>query len=121
MTYLVCDPGRVLASLVRGWEKGIVLMSEVLAQVLIISSNFCYSSENGTYLGILPTPLAQFLQFILNDRTLPIPQKRPITFLRQYTLPLSLLTPLPTLLLKFFNLGNEWFHRFFEFIIVTQD
>jgi hypothetical protein len=38
MTYLVCDPGRVFASLVRGWEKGIVLMSEVLAQVLLVSS-----------------------------------------------------------------------------------
>jgi len=33
-TYLVGDPGRILASLVRRWEKRIVLMSEILAQVL---------------------------------------------------------------------------------------
>ena len=38
MTYLVSDPGRVLASLVRGWEEGIVLMSEVLAQVLLVNT-----------------------------------------------------------------------------------
>jgi len=38
--------------------------------------------EISTYLSILPTPLAQFLQFVLHDRTLPIPQKSPIPFLR---------------------------------------
>lgn len=72
-----------------------------------------------THRSIRLSLLTDILQCLLHDRTLPIPQKRPITFPRQ-----SLLSPLSLVilaLLQFLDLLDEWFHRFFEFIIVAQD
>jgi len=81
----------------------------------------CPFPTQATYLRISLSPIAQFLQSLLNDRTFPFLQKSPITFLRQFTFLLPLFPSLPTLLLELLDFRHERFHRFFEFIVVSED